>query len=139
MCKASPRARSDPLGESDGRDGHLEEEVSRLCEAIDERVKSFLDRPLEGDWPYVWLAATYVKVRHNPRIVSVAVIVAVGVNPDGRREVLEMDIGPSEAATFWTEFLLSSGVAALRSVNPRIKSGEVVSDAHESMKAPSPS
>ena len=65
MCKASPRARSAPPGESDGRDGHLEEEVSRLCEAIDERVKSFLDRPLEGDWPYVWLAATYVKVRQT--------------------------------------------------------------------------
>ena len=60
---------------------------------------------LEGDWPYVWLDATYVKVRRNHRIVSVAVIVAVGVNTVGRREVLGMDIGPPEAETFWVEFL----------------------------------
>jgi putative transposase len=75
-------------------------QASRLCEEIDARVKAFLDRPLEGDWPYVWLDATYVKVRRNHRIVSVAVIVAVGVNTDGRREVLAMDIGPSEAERF---------------------------------------
>jgi len=56
-----------------------------------------LERPLEGDWPYLWIDATYLKVRRNGRIVSVAVIVAVGVNTDGRREVLGMDIGPSEA------------------------------------------
>jgi len=62
-------------------------------------VKAFLDRPLEGDWPYVWVDATYVKVRRNHRIISVAVIMAVGVNADGRREVLGMDIGPSEAET----------------------------------------
>jgi transposase-like protein len=61
------------------------------------QLAAFLDRPLEGDWPYVWLDATYVKVRRNHRIVSVAVIMAVGVNADGRREVLGMDIGPSEA------------------------------------------
>jgi putative transposase len=75
-------------------------QASRLCEEIDARVKAFLDRPLEGDWPYVWLDATYVKVRRNHRIVSVAVIVAVGVNTDGRREVLGMDIGLSEAERF---------------------------------------
>ena len=73
--------------------------VSRLCEEIDQRVKAFLDRPIEGDWPYLWIDATYVKVRQAGRIVSVAVIVAVGVNSDGRREVLGMDIGPSEAET----------------------------------------
>jgi len=78
-------------------------QVSRLCEEIDARVKAFLDRPLEGDWPYVWLDATYVKVRRSHRIVSVAVIIAVGVNTDGRREVLGMDIGASEAETFWTD------------------------------------
>jgi transposase-like protein len=64
---------------------------------IDERVHAFLDRPIEGDWPYLWIDATYVKVRQNGRIVSVAVIIAVGVNSDGRREVLGMDIGASEA------------------------------------------
>jgi len=87
-------------------------------------VKAFLDRPLEGDWPYVWLDATYVKVRRNNRIVSVAVIVACGVNGDGRHEVLGMDIGPSEAETFWTEFLRELRRRGLRGVKL------VVSDAH---------
>jgi putative transposase len=83
----------DDLIRAMGGTGVSKSQVSRLCEEIDERVKAFLDRPLEGDWPYVWLDATYVKVRRNHRIVSVAVIVAVGVNTDGRREVLGMDIG----------------------------------------------
>jgi putative transposase len=65
-------------------------------------VKAFLDRPIEGDWPYLWIDATYVKVREAGRIVSVAVIIAVGVNSDGRREVLGMAIGSSEAEPFWT-------------------------------------
>jgi transposase-like protein len=67
--------------------GISKSQVSRLCTEIDERVSAFLARPLEGDWPYLWIDATYVKVRQNGRIVSVAVIVAVGVNTDGRREV----------------------------------------------------
>jgi putative transposase len=104
-------------------------EVSRLCEEIDARVKAFLDRPLEGDWPYVWIDATYVKVRRNHRIVSVAVIMAVGVNADGRREVLGMDIGPSEAETFWTEFLRKLRRRGLRGVKL------IISDAHEGIKA----
>ncbi len=60
--------------------------VSRLCEEIDGKVKAFLDRPIEGDWPYLWIGATYLKVRRGGRIVSVALIIAVGVNSDGRRE-----------------------------------------------------
>ena len=103
--------------------------VSRLCEEIDQRVKAFLDRPIEGDWPYLWIDATYVKVRQAGRIVSVAVIVAVGVNADGRREVLGMDIGPSEAETFWTAFLRKLARRGLRGVKL------VVSDAHEGIKA----
>jgi putative transposase len=70
-------------------------------------VQTFLNRPLEGDWPYLWLDATYVKVCQAGRIVSVAVIIAVGVNDDGRREVLGMTVGTSEVETFWTEFLRS--------------------------------
>ncbi len=89
----------DDLVKAMGATGVSKSQVSRLCEEIDARVKAFLDRPLEGDWPYVWLDATSVKVRRNHRIVSVAVIVAVGVNADGRREVLGMDIGLSEAET----------------------------------------
>ena len=103
--------------------------VSRLCEEIDQRVKAFLDRPIEGDWPYLWIDATYVKVRQAGRIVSVAVIVAVGVNSDGRREVLGLDIGPSEAETFWTTFLRKLARRGLRGVKL------VVSDAHEGIKA----
>jgi len=83
-----------------GGTGVSKSQVSRLCAEIDDKVKAFLDRPLEDDWPYVWLDATYVKVPRNHRIVPVAVIIAVGVNADGRREVLGMDIGDSEAATF---------------------------------------
>jgi putative transposase len=84
---------------------------------------------VRGDWPYLWLDATYVKVRENGRIVSVAVIVAVAVNSDGRREVLGMAVGASEAETFWTEFLRSLARRGLRGVKL------VVSDAHEGLKA----
>jgi putative transposase len=76
-----------------------------LCAEIDERVKAFLSRPIEGLWPYVWIDATYVKVREGGRIVSVAIIIAVGANADGRREVLGMAVGPSKAEPFWTKFL----------------------------------
>ena len=93
----------DDLVKAMGGTGVSKSQVSRLCAEIDDKVKAFLDRPLEGDWPYVWLDATYVKVRRNHRIVSVAVILAVGVNADGRREVLGMDIGDSEAAPFWMD------------------------------------
>jgi len=92
-------------------------------------VKVFLDRPIEGDWPYLWIDATYLKVRQAGRIVSVAVIVAVGVNTDGRREVLGMDIGPSEAETFWTAFVRKLTRRGLRGVKL------VISDAHEGIKA----
>ena len=90
----------DDLVQAMGMSGISKSQVSRLCGEIDDKVQTFLNRPLEGDWPYVWLDATYVKVRQAGRIVSVAVIIAVGVNSDGRREVLGMDIGPSEAETF---------------------------------------
>lgn len=119
----------DDLVKAMGGSGVSKSQVSRLCEEIDDRVKAFLDRPLEGDWPYVWIDATYVKVRRNGRIVSVAVIVAVGVNNDGRREVLGMDIGPSEAETFWTDFLRKLRRRGLRGVKL------VISDAHEGLKA----
>ncbi len=119
----------DDLVRAMGGSGVSKSQVSRLCEEIDARVKAFLDRPLEGDWPYVWLDATYVKVRRNHRIVSVAVIIAVGVNADGRREVLGMDIGPSEAETFWTEFLRKLRRRGLRGVKL------VVSDADQGIKA----
>lgn len=95
----------DELVKAMGMSGLSKSPVSRLCEEIDGRVRTFLDRPIEGDWPYLWLDATYVKVRQASRVVPIAVIAAVGVNSDGRREVLGMAIGPSEAETFWTAFL----------------------------------
>ena len=73
--------------------GISKSQVSRLCGEIDDKIHGFLDRPLEGDWPYLWLDATYVEVRQTGRIVSVAVTVAVAVNDQGRREVLGMAIG----------------------------------------------
>ncbi len=103
--------------------------VSRLCGEIDDKIAAFLNRLLEGDGPYLWLDATYVKVRAIGRIVSVAVIVAVAVNNDGRREVLGITIGASEAETFWTEFLRSLAKRGLRGVKL------VISDAHAGLKA----
>ena len=97
-----------------GMEGISKSQVSRLCGEIDERVNAFLSRPIEGDWPYVWLDATYVKVRRDHQIVSVAVIVAVGVNTDGRREILGMTTGSSEAEPFWVEFLRSLARRGLR-------------------------
>jgi len=119
----------DDLVRAMGMSGISKSQVSRLCEEIDDKVKAFLNRPLEGDWPYLWIDATYVKVRENGRIVSVAVIVAVAVNSDGRREVLGMDIAPSEAEPFWTEFLRKLARRGLRGVKL------VVSDDHKGIKA----
>jgi transposase-like protein len=119
----------DDLVKAMGMTGISKSQVSRLCAEIDGKIATFLDRPLEGDWPYVWLDATYVKVRQDGRIVSVAVIIAVGANTAGRREVLGMAIGPSEAETFWTDFLRKLARRGLRGVKL------VVSDAHEGIKA----
>jgi transposase-like protein len=119
----------DDLVKAMGMSGISKSQVSRLCGEIDGKIKTFLERPIEGDWPYVWLDATYVKARRDGRIVSVAVIIAVGVNSDGRREVLGMTIGASEAETFWTDFLRKLTRRGLRGVKL------VISDAHEGLKA----
>jgi transposase-like protein len=119
----------DDLVQAMGMTGVSKSQVSRLVGEIDDKVKTFLTRPIEGDWPYLWLDATYLKVRRNGRIVSVAVIIAVGANTDGRREVLGMTVGASEAETFWTEFLRSLARRGLRGVKL------VISDSHEGIKA----
>jgi transposase-like protein len=119
----------DDLVKAMGMSGISKSQVSRLCGEIDVKVKAFLDRPIEGDWPYLWVDATYLKVRRGGRIVSVAVIIAVGVNNDGRREVLGMEVGTSEAEPIWTEFLRRLTRRGLRGVKL------VVSDAHEGLKA----
>jgi putative transposase len=119
----------DDLVQAMGGTGISKSQVSRLCEEIDERVEAFLTRPIEGEWVYLWIDATYLKVRQGGRIVSVAVTIAVGVNTDGRREVLGMAIGPSEAETFWTGFLRDLVRRGLSGVKL------VISDAHEGIKA----
>ena len=119
----------DELVRAMGMTGISKSQVSRLCGEIDGKIAAFLDRPLEGEWPYIWLDATYVKARRDGHVVSVAVIVAVGVNGDGRREVLGLAIGTSEAETFWTDFLRKLARRGLRGVKL------VVSDAHEGLKA----
>jgi len=119
----------DDLVQAMGASGVSKSQVSRLCAELDERVGAFLNRPIEGEWPYLWLDATYVKARQAGRVVSVAAIVAVAVNTDGRREVLGMATGASEAETFWTEFLRSLARRGLRGVKL------VISDSHAGIKA----
>jgi putative transposase len=119
----------DDLVKAMGMTGISKSQVSRLCGQIDERVNAFLSRPLEGDWPYLWLDATYLKVRHNGRIISVATIIAVAVNREGRREVLGIAVMPSEAQAFWDEFLRSLADRGLRGVKL------IIADDHRGLKA----
>jgi putative transposase len=119
----------DDLVQAMGLTGIGKSTVSKLCKDIDERVNACLDRPLSGEWPYLWLDATYLKQREGGRIVSVAAIIAVAVNTEGKREVVGLHIGPSEAETFWSTFLKSLVRRGLRGVKL------VISDAHEGLKA----
>src|SRR5881227_2904212 len=121
--------RVDELVQAMGLSGISKSTVSKLCKDIDERVTGFLERPLEGEWPYLWLDATYLKVRDGGRIVSVAAIIAVAVDAEGRREIVGLHLGPSEAETFWATFLKGLVRRGLKGVKL------VVSDAHEGLKA----
>ncbi len=112
-----------------GLSGVKRSEVSRQCQELDTRVGSFLDRPLEGQWPFLWLDATCVKVRESGRIVSVAATLALGDNDQGRREVPGLKIGCSEADTFWTDFLRKLLRRGLRGVPL------VISDHHQGLEA----
>ena len=117
----------DDLVKAMGGTGISKSQVSRLCEDIDERVRAFLSRPIEGSWPYLWIDATYLKSRKGGRTASVAVIVAV--DTDGRREVLGVATGASEAEVFWTEFLRSLADRGLRGVRL------VIADDHKGLRA----
>lgn len=121
--------RIDDLVQAMGLSGISKGTVSKLCKDIDERVGAFLDRPLVGEWPYLWLDATYLKQREGGRIVSVVAIIAVAVSNEGKREIVGLHIGPSEAETFWSTFLKSLSRRGLRGVKL------VISDAHEGLKA----
>ena len=121
--------RVDDLVQAMGLAGISKSTVSKLCKDIDDRVNAFLERPLVGDWPYLWLDATYLKQREGGQIRTVAVIIAVAVNTEGKREIVGLHIGPSEAEIFWSTFLKSLVRRGLR--GNRL----VISDAHEGLKA----
>lgn len=110
-----------------GVDGVSKSEVSRICQALDEQVNAFRNRPLTRAYPYLWLDAKYVKVRENNMVVSNAIVVAYGLNDDGYREILGMAVGGCECEAFWTEFLrelLGRGLQGVRLV---------ISDAHKGL------
>ncbi len=118
----------DDLVRALGLDGISKSQVSRLCQALDDAVERFRGRRLEGEYPYLWLDATFVKVREGGRVVSQAVVIAIGVNASGQREVLGLDVGPSEDGAFWLRFLRSLVARGLRGVQL------VSSDAHEGLQ-----
>ena len=112
-----------------GCDGSPAARCSRICEQLDEVVESFLGRPLDGGpYPYVWLDGLTQKVREGGRIVNVCVVVATGVNADGQREILGMDVGASEDGAFWLAFLRSLTARGLSGVEL------ATSDAHQGLK-----
>ena len=119
----------DELVKALGMDGISKSRVSELCEELDEQVERFRSRPLEGSYPYIWVDATYLKARQDGRVSSTAVVIAVGVNAkSGEREVLGLDVGPSEDGAFWTSFLRSLVGRGLSRVRL------VTSDSHRGLK-----
>src|SRR5438105_4328215 len=121
--------RVDDLVKALGMSGISKSQVSRLCQALDTEVERFRTRKLDGPYPFCWLDATFLKVRHDHRVVSMAVVIAVGVNRDGQREVLGLDVGPSEDGAFWHAFLRSLVARGLKGVTL------VTSDAREGLNA----
>jgi transposase-like protein len=120
----------DELVKALGMEGISKSRVSELCEELDEEVERFRNRPLEGSYPYVWVDATYLKARQDGRVVSTAVVIAVGVKAQsGEREVLGFDVGPSEDGAFWSAFLRSLVARGLSGVRL------VTSDAHRGLKS----
>jgi len=121
--------RVDELVKALGLDGISKSQVSRLCQTLDAEVERFRQRPLAGAYPYVWLDATFVKARDGGRVVSKAVVLAIGVNAAGQREVLGLDVGPTEDGAFWHAFLRGLVARGLAGVEL------VISDAHGGLRA----
>jgi len=119
---------SDALVQALGMEGISKSQVSRVCQDLDREVEAFRTRRLEEVYPYVWLDATYIKVRVDGRVVPQAVVIAVGVRMSGEREVLGVDVGPSEEGAFWQQFLRSLVARGLQGVQL------VISDSHEGLK-----
>ena len=111
-----------------GLSGMDPNKVSRICKELDEGVNAFRNRPLDSDYPYLWLDALYLKVRQNHRVVSMAVVIAIGVRETGEREILGLSIGASEESAFWMEFLRGLVQQGLKGVQL------VISDAHSGLK-----
>jgi putative transposase len=118
----------DDLVKALGVDGISKSEVSRICGELDTVVAAFRTRPLTGEHRYLWVDATYHKVRVDGRVTSQATVVAIGVTTDGDRQVLGIDVGPSEDRAFWTAFLRSLVKRGLKGIRL------VISDAHEGLK-----
>ncbi len=121
--------RVDDLVQALGMQGISKSQVSRLCAELDKEVERFRTRKLEGPYPYIWLDGTFVKVRENGRVVSQAIVIAIAVTASGEREVLGMDVGPSESGAFWLAFLRDLAARGLNGVKL------VISDAHAGLKA----
>jgi transposase-like protein len=121
--------RVDDLVQALGMQGISKSQVSRLCAELDQEVERFRTRKLDGGFPYVWLDGTFVKVREAGRVVSQAIVVAIGVTASGEREVLGLDVGPTESGAFWLAFLRSLVARGLSGVRL------VISDAHGGLKA----
>ena len=121
--------RVDALVQALGMSGISKSQVSRLCQELDGVITAFRTRRLDGPYPYLWLDATFVKARQDGRVVSMAVVIAVGVRASGEREVLGFDVGPSEDGAFWHGFLRSLVGRGLAGVQL------AVSDAHLGLKA----
>lgn len=121
--------RVDDLVQALGMQGISKSQVSRLCAELDTEVQRFRSRKLEGPYPYVWLDATFVKVREHGRVVSQAIVIAIAVTANGEREVLGFDVGPSESGAFWLAFLRDLAARGLSNVQL------VTSDAHARLKA----
>jgi transposase-like protein len=120
--------RVEDLVQALGIAGISKSEVSRLCATLDAEVERFRTRPLVGTYPYVWLDATDLNVRQDGRVVLMALVIAIGVNGEGRREVVGVDVGPSEEEAFWQQFLRALVERGLTGVRL------VISDAHAGLK-----
>lgn len=119
----------DDLVQAMGMTGISKSQVSRLCQELDQRVQAFLERRLDGGFVFIWLDATYLKVREDGHVVNKAVVVAVGAHEAGHREVLGLAVGPAETHAFWKAFLkdlVKRGVSGVKLV---------ISDAHEGLKS----
>ncbi len=102
----------DALAEALGLKGISKDQVSRICKELDAQVHAFRTRPLDDEYPYLMLDATFEKVRENGRVISMAVLIATGVKRSGEREVLGLDVGPAEDLEFWRAFCANWSAAA---------------------------